>query len=128
MGISKFAESGKFFRFIAVGILNTAVSFGLFLVFFHLFGFHYLVANATVFISWVWFGYQLQRTLAFRVPKSKDGFKKFLLNQLLFIGVSSFSMWLVVELGGVEPEIAWLITVGLVTLGMYVVSRLWVFN
>ena len=128
MNHQELIEAGTFFRFIAVGLVNTVVSFVLFLVYFHLLHMHYLVANMAVFVSWVWFGYELQRRLAFRVSKSRRGFVRFLLNQVGFIFVGTVVLWAMVERANFMPEVAYVATLGVVTIGMYASSQLWVFR
>ena len=128
MNHPELVEAGTFFRFLAVGLLNTVVSFVLFLAYFHLLQMHYLVANMAVFISWVWFGYELQRRLAFRASKAKRGFARFILNQVIFILVGTLVLWAMVEWANLIPEVAYVATLGVVTIGMYASSRLWVFR
>lgn len=118
----------KFSRFLAVGLLNAVVGFLLFLLFFSVLGLHYLLANVLVFISWVWFGFELQRRWAFRAKASSAAFGKHLLNQIAFTLLGSILLWVLVEGLNVRPELAYIFTLGIVTVGIYVSSLFWVFG
>ena len=118
----------KFIRFLAVGLLNAAAGFLLFLLFFSILGLHYLLAKVLVFISWVWFGFELQRRWAFRARASSAAFGKHLLNQIVFTLIGSILMVLLVEGFDVRPELAYIFTLGMVAVGMYVSSLFWVFG
>lgn len=77
---------------------------------------------------WSWFGYELQRRWAFRVKKTRAGFPRYLFNQIGFAGIGTFFLWFLVEIFSLRPEIAYVISVGLVTVGIYYASRFWVFG
>lgn len=118
----------KFSRFLAVGLLNAVAGFLLFLLFFSVLGLHYLIANVLVFISWVWFGFELQRIWAFRAKASDAAFGKYLLNQIVFTLLGSILLWLLVEGFTVRPELGYIFTLGIVTVGIYMSSLFWVFG
>ena len=118
----------KFNRFLAVGLLNAAAGFLLFLLFFSVLAFHYFLANVLVFISWVWFGFELQRRWAFRAEASSVAFGKHLLNQIVFTLLGSILLWILVEGFTIRPELAYIFSLGIVTVGIYVSSLLWVFG
>jgi len=118
----------KFSRFLTVGLFNSVAGFLLFLLFFSVLGLHYLLANVLVFISWVWFGFELQRKWSFRAKASGAAFGRHLLNQIAFILLGSILLWFLVEELNNRPELAYIFTLGIVTVGMYVSSLLWVFR
>ena len=118
----------EFWRFLFVGLVNAIAGFLLFLLFFGLFGWHYLISNVLVFSSWAWFGYQLQRRWVFRIPSSPHAFLKYVVNQIGFMVSGTAVLWLLVEFATLRPEAAYLITVGLITLGVYLSSKFWVFR
>ncbi len=124
-GLSSF---GKFGRFLVVGLVNTAAGFFLFLFFFTALGVHYLVANGLVFVTWAWFGFELQRRWAFRATATIVAFGKYLVNQIAFLGLGSALLWTLVEAFTLRAEFAYLLTLGIVTAGMYLSSLLWVFR
>lgn len=124
-GVLSFA---KFGRFLVVGLINAAAGFVLFLFFFTAVGFHYLLANGLVFLTWAWFGFELQRRWTFRAKASSVAFGKFLLNQIAFLGLGSLLLWALVEVFAIRAEFAYPLTLGIVTVGMYVSSLFWVFR
>ena len=119
---------GRFGRFLAVGLVNAAAGFFLFLFFFSTLGVHYLVANVLVFVTWAWFGFELQRRWTFRATRTIVAFGRFLLNQIAFLGLGSLLLWTLVEIFTVRAEFAYLLTLVMVTAGMYLSSLLWVFR
>lgn len=129
-GLSRKDHSGlaKFIRFLGVGLFNAAAGFLLFLLFFSVLGLHYLLANVLVFISWVWCGFELQRRWAFRAQASGAAFGRYFLNQIVFTVVGSFLLWVLVEGFTVRPELAYIFTLGIVSVGIYVSSLFWVFG
>lgn len=118
----------RFGRFLAVGLVNTAAGFFLFLFFFTALGVHYLVANGLVFVTWAWFGFELQRRWAFRATATIVAFGKYLVNQIAFLGLGSALLWTLVEAFTLRAEFAYLLSLGLVTAGIYLSSLLWVFR
>lgn len=118
----------QFSRFLFAGFINAVAGFVLFLLFFKALGVHYLLSNFLVFISWAWFGYELQRRWVFRARASAYSFLKYVANQVLFMLAGTAMLWLLVEFGAFRPEVAYVITIGGITLGVYLSSRLWVFR
>ena len=118
----------KFARFLIVGLANTVAGFLFFLFFFSGLGLHYLVANMLVFVTWAWFGFELQRRWTFRAKPSSAAFGKFLLNQVVFLGLGSMLLWAFVEVFRLRAEFAYLPTLGIVTGLSYLSSLLWVFR
>lgn len=118
----------RFSRFVVAGLVNTVASFLLFLVFHTGFGWNYILSNILVFMSWLWFGFEVQRRFAFRAKRSRDSFVKFGLNQLVFVGLGTLILWILVEFGTLDPRVAYVLTISLVTAGVYFSSLLWVFR
>ncbi len=61
----KFTQKARFFRFLLVGMLNTAVGYGLFALFIYL-GLHYALANLVATILAVCFNFISTRKLVFK--------------------------------------------------------------
>lgn len=61
----KFPQKARFFRFLLVGILNTAVGYGLFALFIYL-GLHYALANLVATILAVCFNFLSTGQLVFK--------------------------------------------------------------
>jgi len=118
----------KFSRFLSVGLVNAVAGFLLFVLFFRVLGLDYLLANVLVFISWVWFGFELQRKWSFRAKSSRAAVAKHLLTQITFTFFGTTLLWALVEYLGLFPELAYVVTLGIVSAGIYLVSLLWVFR
>lgn len=110
-----------------MGVVNATAGFFLFLFFFSALGLHYLVANVLVFVTWAWFGFELQRRWTFRAKPSSIAFGKFLVNQVAFLGLGSLLLWTLVGALNFRTEFAYLLTLGMITVGMYLSSLLLVF-
>jgi putative flippase GtrA len=57
-----------------------------------------------------------------------EEFGRFLASQLAMLGVSSLTLWLLVDRAGLPPHATWLAVMTLITLANYLVSRHWVFR
>ena len=126
---AKFANSSlQFLRFLIVGAINALAGFLLFLLYFWVIDFHYLVSNVLVCLTWVWFGFELQRYWAFRAVRTKMAFPRYFLNQIGFAGFGTGLLWFLVEFWGFREEFGYLAAVGLTTIGIYLTSRYWVFR
>lgn len=121
-------ELSQFSRFLVVGLINAVAGFLLFLLFFGLCGWHYLLANMLVFISWAWFGFELQRRWAFRTDLFRGNFSKYLINQTVFVAIGTLALFVFVQFVRLRPELAYVVTLGVTTAGMYLSSRFWVFR
>jgi len=117
----------QFWRFLVAGIVNATAGFLLFLFFFGILRWHYLLSHFMVFVSWAWFGFQLQKGWAFRAGASGGSLLRYLLNQIVFIVLATLLFWMLVEFGALREEVAYLVTIGLATIGIFFSSRLWVF-
>jgi putative flippase GtrA len=111
-----------------VGLLNALAGLVLFLVFYRVIGVGYVLSGVLTFVTWSWFGYELQRKLGFKSEKSRGGFPKYLLTQLVFLVLSISLTVLLVEVLGLIPDIAYILALVSTTLGVFVVSKVFVFN
>jgi putative flippase GtrA len=121
-------EGATVSRFLLVGMLNALATLALFLLFFKSAGLHYLIANILAFVTWVWFGFELQRIWAFRAQRTSAAFAKYLLNQLAFAACGTAVLWTLVEIGKVRTEYSYVLSLGVVSAGVYISSRVWVFR
>lgn len=124
----KSSTQAQLSRFLIVGLANGAAGFLLFIVFFRVLGFNYLLANMSVFVTWAWFGFELQRRWTFKAEASRVSFGKFIINQIAFLALGSLIMGTLVELFAAPPELAYVITLAVVTSGIYLSSLRWVFR
>ena len=118
----------RLFKFILVGGVNVSISFGLFSLFNQFFGIDYLLSVFWAFVCWSWFGYELQRVWVFSTPVTKLGFIRFLGNQLIFFLLSAVLMLFLVEILKIQSQIAYLMNLFAISLGVYLSSILFVFK
>lgn len=59
------------------------------------------------------------RFRVFRVQASVASFTKYLANQVVFMFSGTAMLWVFVEFGAVRPEVAYIITLGAVTVGIF---------
>ena len=64
----------------------------------------------------------------FGVRASRSSFVKYVVNQVFFMLSGSAVLWLLVEFGAIHPEAAYVLTIGVITVGIYLSSRHWVFK
>ena len=121
-------ELHRFARFLGAGMVSAIASVGLFVIYFRVFGIHYMAANVMVFFSWVWFGFELQRRWAFKTERTRKGFSRYATNQVTFVVIGSGLLWTFVEVVKLRAELAFVVSLGIVTICMYIASRLWVFR
>jgi putative flippase GtrA len=114
-------------RFLLVGGLNALATYGIFLAYLWGFGIYYLLANVLAFITWSWFGYELQRRFVFVSPGNSGVFVRYIANQVAFMAIGTGVLALLVGLAGIPPAIAYLVMLTIVTAGLYVTSKFLVF-
>ena len=122
------SEGSRVLRFIVAGGTNLVATYALFLAGFLFLGLHYLAANLFAFLAWAWFGFEIQRVWVFKKKRSVAAFFKYVLNQLVFFGVSTLLLFIAVDTVGIRPELAYLVVVAIVGIGMYLSSILFVFR
>lgn len=122
------SSSAKFGRFLSVGLTNTVVGFLLFQFFLSALGFHYLIANVLVFVTWIWFGYELQRRWTFRAKASASSFGKYAVNQIAILGLATLLLWMLVHVLTLQPAFAYIVSMGVATAIQYFLTLLWVFR
>jgi putative flippase GtrA len=121
-------RSHKFLRYLIIGGINAAVTYSLFLFLVYFFGIPYIAALWIAAGTWVWWGFELQRVVVFRVPSNRSSFGKFMFMQILVSSLSSVFITLLVELGGLVPMVAYAISMFLSVVGLYLASLTTVFN
>jgi putative flippase GtrA len=114
--------------FVGVGVLNAGAGYLLFLLYTVGIGFHYLLASVLVFVTWLWFGFELQRRLTFRAAPSMPAFGKYVVNQVTFIFIGKLLLVILVEGLSIPADAAYLISTASVTAGVFLVARFWVFG
>lgn len=114
--------------FVVVGVLNAVAGYLLFLLYANGMGFHYLLANVLVFVTWAWIGFELQRRWTFRAEPSLPAFGRYIVNQIGFIFVGTIFLVILVEGLNLRPDAAYLVSTASVSAGVFIVARFWVFR
>ncbi len=116
----------QFARFVTVGASNTALSFAAYTVLL-LAGLPYLLAGALGFAAGAVNGYVLNRRWTFRAADSTRARARYLAVQICGLGATTGLLRVFVEGAGVGRIGAYLVTVPIVTVAMFVANRAWTF-
>ncbi|WP_194192042.1 GtrA family protein [Clostridium chrysemydis] len=130
-GSTKVEESKKVAKFAIVGVLNTLISWVLFIVLNWL-GVYYLAANIiansiAVVHSYLWNSIWVFKYKGSAKAKLKASIKFILLN-VVGIGINALIMYVAVDFFNLNKLIAMVVATGFVMVLNYVVNRLWVFK
>lgn len=113
----------RWLRFLAVGAINTAATYGIYLLLQQYL--YYQLAYAIAFGAGIVFSYAFNALLVFRVPLSAKGLRNY---PIVYVGqyaASALVLSLIVKIGGVPVEIAPLLVTAMTVPLTYVMSR-WV--
>ena len=118
-----------FLRFCLVGCSNVVVTLTSFYVLHSILMINYLLASVFAYSLGIVNSFTWNRLWTFRVRGSnaKIEFFKFLLVNLIGLGINSCMMFFLVGIGGVNALISQVITIGLVLIFNFSLVRLWVF-
>jgi putative flippase GtrA len=117
----------QFPRFVVVGASNTAISLITYALMIRL-GLLYWVSGAAAFLLGSANGYVLNRRWTFGSPDSSDRRVKYLLLQLAGLGATTALLWLFVSSGALARIEAYALALPLVTIGIFLANRAWVFT
>jgi putative flippase GtrA len=115
-------ESGRFARFVVVGVVNTVVHYSVYLATWLLVG--YLVAHVLATIAAMSVSYVLNCRYTFRVRPRLGTFLLYPASNCVNLGLSAAAMWLLVEVVGIHPLLATVLGGLVATPATYLVSRL----
>ena len=119
----------EFIRFGLVGVINTAVDFCIFVLFYRGFGIDPLIANGIAFLVAVTNSYLMNHRWTFRRPGNTLTFSAYVRFVALNTGGLLIGTLAILLLEGVLPlEFAKLIAAGFTLLWNYTSSKLFVFN
>lgn len=111
----------RFFRFVISGGLNTAITYGIYLVLLQLMS--YRISYTIAYLSGIAISYALNRSFVFR---SHHGLRSILLFPLVYVAQYSFGLlllWLWIEVAGLSDKVAPLVVVAVALPLTYVLSR-----
>lgn len=119
----------QFLRFIIIGCSSTFVNYSIFFILFEYFSIYYIIASGTGFVSGVFFGYGFNKSWTFEIKKKTKSYilKYFTIYAFsLFLGLGILK--LLVEVFGIIPEIANILTIGVTTIVNFSGVKFWVFK
>ncbi|MHA6797948.1 GtrA family protein [Bounagaea algeriensis] len=116
------SETGKFGRFVVVGVVNTGVHYLVYLATWLLVP--YLVAHVFAAAVAMSVSYLLNCRFTFRVRPRLRTFLLFPASNATNLVISATAMWLLVEVAGIHPLVSTVLGGLLATPATYLVSRL----
>lgn len=116
------SETGRFGRFVLVGVLNTLVHYLVYVLAWQLAP--YLVAHMLATTVAMSASYLLNCRFTFRVRPRLRTFLLYPASNVTNLAISAAAMWVLVEIAGVHPLIATVLGGLLATPATYLVSRL----
>lgn len=111
----------RFFRFILSGGLNTAITYGIYLVLLQKTS--YQISYSIAYVSGIAISYILNRAFVF---KSHRGLRSILLFPLIYItqyGIGMLLLWMWIDIAKLSDKIAPLVVVVVTVPATYVLSR-----
>jgi putative flippase GtrA len=120
----------QFTKFSLVGLLNTAIHYGVFFCLYRFMGVHHLIASGIGFCFAVTNSYLINKYWTFKSRASdvRREFTKFLIVNLLSLSVNLASMAILVELLSIHPPIAQFVAIGFTLLVNFLGNKFWTFR
>jgi putative flippase GtrA len=112
----------EFGRFLIAGAINTALTYGLYLILLDPLG--YFVAYSVAYVVGIVVSYFLVSRFVFRTSTSLAGFFRYPLVYVAQYLVGTLVLWMCVELAGVGKEIALLASIAATVPVTFAISRL----
>lgn len=113
----------QMFRFMLVGVLNTANYYVLYLAFIHVFSLPYLASHILAFLISMVGSFYFNSYFTYRVKPTLKKFLQFPLTYLVNISVSTLSLVLLVNIFHINENISPLIAQGLTIPATFFVSK-----
>lgn len=120
----------EFVRFALVGIVSTAVNYGIFFVLLRYGGVHYLLASSAGFVVGIFVSYFLNRAFTFR-SNAEDRRREFLLYVsvcLVSLGLSILTLRTCVDLLMMNPLLGNLFAIGVSTVSNFAGAKILIFK
>ena len=120
----------QFIKFSLVGVLNTAIHYGIFYVAYTYMGLYHLLASTLGFSFAVTNSYFINKYWTFKTRGSnvQHEFAKFIIVNLITLSINLGSMALLVELCAMDPRIAQLASIGLTLSINFLGNKFWTFR
>ena len=120
----------QFLRFIVVGLISTAVSYGVFFIALHFFSLYYLVSSALGFFSGVVVGFFCNKSWTFEASDKshKDIIAKYFLVYLISLFIGMGCLKILVDFFHLSPELANFLIIGVTTCTNFIGVKFLVFK
>ena len=117
-------------KFSLVGLLNTAIHYGVFYCLYRFMAVYHLLASGIGFCFAVTNSYLINKYWTFQSRGSdiRREFMKFLTVNLLSLSINLASMAILVELLSIHPPIAQFVAIGLTLLVNFLGNKCWTFR
>ncbi len=121
----------QFCKFCAVGVLNTAVQYGVFYGLLHLFKLNYLMASTIGYCAGLTNSYMFNRKWTFgdvNSPNINREFIKFVMVNVAALAINLASLRCSVSILHLRPEIGQIISIPLSTVVNFLGNKFWTFS
>jgi len=118
----------QYFRFLLAGSLNALAGLGLFSLLHRGFGIVDVASYLLAFLIWALPGFELQRRFVFRAQFDRLATIRYLSTQLVSLVLGGVFLLILARVVGLIPEFAYLLSVVLLTVVIFFLSRRWVFR
>lgn len=118
----------QFLKFGAVGIVNTFITIGVYFVLVY-FGANYIIANSIGYALGVLNSYYWNKNWVFGADQAqKYIFTKFILVNLLTLGINTVILYVLVDYMNINPFLAQIVATGAGLLFNFILNKRWTFN
>ena len=119
----------KFIKFGLVGVLNTLINWIIFILL-NFIGIYYIVSNIIAYAiatanSYIW---NSKWVFKYNGKNKKETTVKFLILNLIGLGLNTAILYLLVDMAGFNKLIALVITTSIVMIINYILNKAWVFK
>jgi len=120
----------QFVKFALVGVLNTAIHYGVFYSLYEFVGLYYVLASGIGFCLAVTNSYFFNKFWTFKRRGSdvRREFVKFFIVNCLTLSINLGSMAILVELFAMHPPVAQLVTIGITLVINFLGNKFWTFK
>lgn len=120
----------QFIKFSLVGVLNTAIDYGVFYGLYEFVGIHYVLASGIGFCLAVTNSYICNKHWTFksRGADVRREFLKFFVVNIVSLSINLACMAILVELFSLYPQVAKLVTIGITLAVNFTGNKFWTFR
>jgi putative flippase GtrA len=120
----------QFLKFGMIGLVNTGIHYGVFLLLFRPFGFHYLLASSIGYCAGLINSFILNKRLTFRTMGTRTDieFAKFVLVNVLALATNLGALKVFVSLIHLIPEVGQVFAIGFSIVINFLGNKIWTFS